>query len=199
MSNNTDRNMLGFEDAVRKYFAFLEDIYGYKCIASDLYCVKYSSDKVYINIYHERISYELYFEIGMLPEKNNNPLIANLNDIVAMCSMLREKVLYQASNNNDVYTVVEKLAHITLTYAKDALNASVEYFKSVGDYRKQMQENALFLQELNLAEEKVKKAWNMKDYKTVVEVYSTIDNQLNPVQIKRLDYAKKMLMGNSAN
>lgn len=199
MGNNTDRKMLGFEDAVREYFVFLEDPYGYKCIFSDLYCVKYNSDKVYINIYHERISYELYFEIGMLPEHYNNPLKVNLSDIVAMSNIESKKVLYQASNKRDIYKVVEELAHITLTYAKDVLNASVEYFKSVIDYRKQLHQNELWLQELKLAEEKAKNAWNMKDYKTVVEVYSVLKKQLNPVQLKKLNYAKKILLKTTGN
>lgn len=194
MSTNIDRRALGFEDAVREHFTFLEELYGYQCICSDLYCVKYSSDKAYMNIYHERISYELYFEIGMIPENYNSPLKINLNDIVTMCSTLREKGTLQASNKNGVYTLVKDLASITLTYAQDAINGSVDYFKSVLVCRQQMQENALLLQEMKLAEEKAKEAWNMKDYKTVVEIYSLLEIQLDSIQLKRLDYAKKMLL-----
>lgn len=193
MSNNTDRNMLGFQDVVKKHFAFLEDQYGFKCVSSDLYTVKYSSDKVYLNIYHERVSYELYFEIGMLPEDYNNLLKANLSDIIAMPGIVNENVFYQASNKNDVYMVVEKLADLARMYAKDALNASLQYFRDIANYRTQVQENALRLLELKTAESKANSAWNVKDYKTVVEVYTQFEKHLNSVQLKRLDFAKKKI------
>lgn len=193
MSNNKERSTLEFQEAVRKHFAFAEDQYGLKCISTDMYIVKYKSDKVYLNVYHERVSYELYFEIGMLPEEYNNPLRVDTNYIVTICCVSDESAFYQASTKDAVYRIVEKLSHLARMYAKDAFNASVQYFKDAANYRRQRQDENLYNMKLRAAESKAQSAWDCKDYKAVVDIYSMIENELSPLQLKKLDYAKKRL------
>ncbi|MDF9409600.1 hypothetical protein L7E55_14775 [Pelotomaculum isophthalicicum JI] len=193
MGNSKNRIMLGFQDAVKKYFAFLEDQYGFRCNYSDLYIVKFSSGKVFLNIYHERISYEIYIVIGILPENYNNQLKANLSDILEMSGITNERTFYQASNKNDIYVVIKKLSDLVRIYANDALNGSIDYFKAILEERIQRQQNKLILQELKVAEKKANSAWDSKDYKKVVEIYYRFEKYLSLVQIKRLDYAKKMI------
>lgn len=194
MDNVTNRSLLGFQEAVRKHFAFLEEQYGYRCDSSDLYCVKYSSDRVYLNVYHEKLSYEIYLQIGLLPENYYNQLKVNSGEIIKL-SDLNENVYYQASNFDDVNAAIEKLANIVRIYAIDALKGSVDYFKAISVARAQSQQDALLLQELKIAEEKAKSAWDKKDFQTVVEIYDKVKKYLTPVQFKRLDYAKKRISG----
>lgn len=197
MNNNTDRNVLEFQDAVKKYFVFLEDQYGFRCVFSDSYSVKYNSEKVYLNVYHERISYEIYFRIGMLPEDYNNPLKADVSDITRMSNKVSENIFYQAISKNEVYMAVENLANLVRMYAKDALNASIDYYEAILTSRMREQKEALLLQELKTAEEKAKIAWDNKDYKAVAEEYKQFKEHLSSVQLKRLDYAEKIINSNA--
>ena len=194
MNNYTNRNMLEFQDVVRRHFNFLESQYGYKCIFSDMYIVKYCSDKAYLNVYHERISYEIYFEIGLLPEDYNNQLKINLSDVTEISGILNKNTLYQASNKNDVNMVVEKLADLIRMHAGGALNASLKDFEKIACCRAQKQHNILRLQEFKEAEEKAARAWIVKDYKTVADAYNIFHELLDPVQLKKLEYARRMLI-----
>lgn len=191
MSDDKDRSNLEFQEAVKKHFAFVEDQYKFKLIFADLYTVKYVSEKAYLNIYHERASYELYFRIGILPENYNNLFKADTKDIVAMCCALDKEAFYQASNKEVVNKIVEKLADIAKVYAKNALNASYDFFEDVAHFRKQKQEDTLHMIEIRTAENKANSAWNGKDYKMVVEIYTQFKGQLSPVQQRKLEYAKK--------
>lgn len=199
MDNVINRNRLGFEKAVKEYFAFLVDEYGYMCILSNLNIVKYTSDKVYFNVYHEKISYEIYFEIGLLPEDCNSQLNVTISDIVETAGLVNEEIYYQVSNNKDINLIVKKLASLVKTHAKEALKGSFDYFKEVSEIRYKRQQHALLIQEIKTAEEKAKKAWDVKDYKTVVKIYSQYEKDLSIVQIKMLEYAKKKVSRNIMN
>jgi hypothetical protein len=192
-SNTPDRSLLEFQEAVREHFEYIETQYGYKRLSSDPYCVKFNSDTVYLNVYHERISYEIYLEIGILPEDDMNSLKADVLDIVMNSGNASEQTFYQASNKNAVDVVVKKLANLINLYARDALSGSVSYFKSVSNKRGQRQQKALLLEELRVIEEKAKIAWSCKDYSTVVMAYKKYEQHLDAVQLKKLEYARKML------
>lgn len=195
--NVLDRSLLGFQEAVKEYFEFIETQNGYKQISSDPCCVKFKSDTTYLNIYHERISYEIYFEIGILPEGNMNSLKADIRDIVLYTANPSDQSFYQASNKNAVEVVVKVLANLIDSYAKDALSGSVNYLKSVSVKRAQKQQQALILEELRVNEEKAKLAWSSKDYSAVKEAYEKYEQYLDSVQLKRLQYGRKMLSDNT--
>jgi len=63
-----DRSDLGFEGAVGDAFSFLVSDFGFHVVRSDATSVRYESDKVYLNVYHGRRSYEIDVEVGRLPD-----------------------------------------------------------------------------------------------------------------------------------
>lgn len=192
-SNVPDRSLLGFQEAIREHFEFIENQYGYKRISSSPYCVKFNSDTTYLYVYHERISYEIYLEIGILPQGDMNSFKADVRDIVMYTGNPSDQSFYQASNKNAVEVVVKKLANLIDLYAKEPLSGSVNYFKSVYVKRAQWQQQALILEELRVTEKKAKIAWSSKDYSAVKVAYEQYEQHLDSVQLKRLQYARKML------
>jgi hypothetical protein len=193
MLENTERISLGFQDTVREYFAFIENQYGFRCVSSDLYCVKYTSDKAYLHVYHERISFELYFVVGMLPESCNNPLKADTRDFIAMDNDTERSLLYQASKKEGVRAAVEELAELAGTHAVDALSGSPQFYEDIANSRTKRQEIAMRLHQLETADQKAGIAWDNRDYKRVVELYTPYEPHLRPVQIKKLNIARKKL------
>jgi hypothetical protein len=187
-----NREMLEFQDAVKEYFAFLNDKYGFKCISSTLYLVKYISDKVFIDIYHERISFEIYFVVGLLKD---NKVRLTSNDIELLYSPEHATKCYQGSNKKNVYFSVEHIANVAEQYSKDALIDSEKFFKDTLAMESKEQQCNLLLQEIRIADEKAKKAWEVKDYKTVIEIYNQYAGQLNAIQKKMLDYSKRKVEG----
>ena len=193
MNKESNRMQLGFQDAVREYFAFVENEYGFKCVFSDVYIVKYESRKAYLKIYHEKLSYELNLEVGLISKDNKNRMNANIKEILEF-SRTNEKTFYQASNRSGVYDTIEKFAIYMKEYAQDALNASLPYFSNINEFKMQERIYSLQVLKLETVESNAKAAWNNKDYETVIEEYSQVENQLNALQIKRLAYARKRVI-----
>lgn len=188
MNEIINRDILGFQDAVKEYFNFIVEQYGFICISSTLYFVQYISDKVFLNVYHENISFEIYFEIGLIAEREFN---LTSNDIEVLYSPEHETKCYQGSNKNNVYFVVKHIADLIEKYAKDALIGSKEFFKNALELKCKNHQHLMLLQELYVADEKAKKAWKIKDYNTVIEIYNHYLNELSPIQIAILDYSRK--------
>lgn len=195
MNNKLQRTNLGFQEEVKEYFGFLLTEYGFECVFSDPYCVKFNSDKVYLNVYHERISYEIYFEIGMLPEHYQNTLKVGVKNIIEATENISAKSFYQASTKENVSIAVKELANLVKQYGKNALIGTVEYFQTISDRKAKKQQSELIMEKLKIAENKAENAWKKKDYKTVIEIYENIEAHLNTIQTKKLELARKKLSG----
>ncbi len=72
--NFTDANRkdLGFVDSVEAHFNFLVENYGFKRTESNNYYVCFKMSEICIEIYHERISYEIYLNIIKKSSKRNS-------------------------------------------------------------------------------------------------------------------------------
>ncbi|KJS66081.1 MAG: hypothetical protein JL50_13065 [Peptococcaceae bacterium BICA1-7] len=187
----TERNLLGFQEEVKRHFEYLISDYGYRCVFSDPYCVKFQTDKVYLNIYHEKISYEVYVEIGLIPEDYQNKLRIGIKDIIEN-SASSEKVLpfYQASNPRSISKAVGELAKLLRIHGKEALAGQYQYYKKISEMKLQRQQTAYTEEMLKITENRANDAWKRKDFSKVIELYEPIKQHLNTTQIKKLEYAK---------
>jgi hypothetical protein len=69
---------LKFQKITNNYFHFLLDDYNFKLTNSDSYTVQYRKGRIYIEICHERISYEFYIVIKIGKYKSYlNQLLQN--------------------------------------------------------------------------------------------------------------------------
>lgn len=192
-TSNLERNNIGFQEAVNEYFGFLSSEYGFNLVHSDLYKVKYESKNAYVNIYHERLSYELYFEVGLSPDNNKNKLWADSKDFI---DTDKGKTFFQASSKESVITEVKTLAEVLREHGKDALLGLSDFFNNIVNNRERHQNEALKKEQLRLVDPKVNDALKRKDYSLVVEVYSGFEEYLNSLQAKKLEFAKKKLHDN---
>lgn len=186
------RITLKFQDAVEEEFKFLKDQYLLNCVENGLYCVKYCSKKIFVSIYHERISYEIYIVIGLLPESSK--VRVGLEDVVR-CEEKKDspKIFFQASTIDNVKYSVAELASILKRYQSKVFPDKIEYIKIVKNYQERLTHELYTEETMNDIDNKAVEAWGNKEYKKVVEAYSQVYDKLNLIQAKRLEYAKKMI------
>jgi hypothetical protein len=60
------RESLGFAETVQELFAFLVKEYGFRLAQVDLTFVRYESDRVFVQLYHGRMSFAVAMELGLL-------------------------------------------------------------------------------------------------------------------------------------
>ena len=191
MKEHLERKNLGFEDSVKKHFSFLCHKYGYECVYSDPYYVQYVSKEVYVNVFHEKESYEIYVEFGRFPEHYDNPLRIDLFDVLLMKNPCNSPLFFQASIQKDVDEAVRKLSYLTQKNADEALRGSREYYESASIIMEKMHKRSVEKHQQKFEDEKVESAWRRRDYSMVIKLLGMKKGPLKEIERRRLEYAQK--------
>lgn len=189
------RAALGFKEAVLASFGFLIKEYGFRCVRTDVTFVRYEAPSVFINIYHGRGSFELGFEIGLLIKNAKSERRFSLGDIIDMVDIRRETgyTFYQVSSRDGVQEFVPKLAVLVKNYAVPALKGDQPFFQRLEEFRSKQFASYVKEMDLERIRPKVQDAWRKKNYEQVVELYESVRNYLTPLELQKLDYAKRQL------
>jgi hypothetical protein len=197
MEPDPERTQLGFKEAVLSSFDFLS-FYGLRPVQAEITLVRFKSAIVLVNVYHGRASFELGVEIARLSSPDEK---VSLYDAVAWAGAektegLGQHVVFQVSNRKDVQDFVPRLARLVEKYAGPFLRGDASAyqavkeasFKNTADYVKRIN--------LNRIRDKAETAWHEKNYSQVVELYSSMREDLTKVETGRVSYAEKQLQGN---
>ena len=187
------REELKFSDITLSAFSFLAEEHSFRCIRVEQTLVRYESSKVFVNIYHGRLSYTIGVEVGCLPNlPSMDEVYYTLYEIISALDEDRLDILspFQASTPEAVEKCVLKLAEIVRHYANSALDGNQDTYQRLRENR-----HIKFLKyQINQVKIRAEEAWLIKDYNRVVELYSSLTGNLSPAEAKKLDYAKKKLL-----
>lgn len=188
-----------FIDAVHQSFSAISQKYNLKealLCGDNIVC--YENTKIILEIcFDSRRSYELQVIISNKQSKSPNYWDKNFNlgFILKIRANSSEKIegMFQTSNPVFIQEVVKKLACLTETYAADLLEGNQDSFYELGILQAIETRKYNLKQKLRHAARTVEKAWTSKDYASVVEAYKPLENDLTPVEKKKLQYSEKMV------
>ena len=192
---------LGLKTIATKEFNFLDSEYGFKCVKSGPWLVRYRSKLVFIDIrFDGERSYELGCEIGRNDDLRGSLIIPfNLGEIIRSKGHSEKdiKSFFQVTNSESLKKFVKELANQLKTYAHDLLAGSNESFNRVADFRgKECEEYALET-ELKHMRSQLDITWQKKNYKRVIELLTPLKKNLDQSELKKLNYALKTDSGTS--
>jgi hypothetical protein len=193
-----DRAQLEFVDVVRSGFEFLERR-GFKVARSEQTFVRFESNRVFVNVFHGRGSYELGVEIGPCERAADAEVSYSLLEIVLLNG--DPNVLghwpIQVSTSDATARGVARLAELTSAYADAALEGNDhEFTRLATQSARQSRELTESYTAISLRRQ-ADQVWRDRDYVGVLAAYHTLE-ELNTVRLtkseqKRVDYAKKQL------
>ena len=195
-----ERIKLGFAEAVLGAFDFLVKDFGFRCVESEMTFVRYESPDVFVNVYHGRASYEIGVEIGLV----NNPWGRaeppfTIRDIVEFNGAEKETgftrvVTFSANDPALVEKFVNKLADFVKRYAESELKGDLRIYEQLRSFV--LNESAKYTKELKISQIKreADKAWQQKDYASLVKLYEQVEESLTPAEAKKMEYAKRHLI-----
>lgn len=189
-----DRSALGFKKEVLYYFNFLVNEYGFQRVTEEETHVSFESDKVLINIYHELLSYELIFEIGLKPSSLG--LIESkytLSEIVELGNgqSNTKDIFFQASTASGVKKCISKMADLVNQYAKGALIGDKLVYEKLNLIQKQRSDKLINEMELRRIRQKAERLWRDKNYEQYIKLYEGSQKELTSIELKKIEYAKK--------
>jgi len=195
--NQIKRENLHFVDAVKKAFNFLIYSYDMQCVASTSTNVRYQNESIYINIYHEYLSYELGIRIGRLADDSCRSygleeVLRALAGEIYNCS-----TFLQASCANKIQKSIMDLAVLVEKYYGPLLRNDSEAFECVASTSCEIgtqNEKEITLKNIRMEADK---AWKHKEYTKIVKLYTSIKPELTKSENAKLEYAIKKLCNRS--
>lgn len=184
-----------FRDCVLSKFKFLTSLYGFRCMRAESTYLRFESETVFVELqYDGQGSFEIDLSIGLLDELydgKERPFYFKELIRFAAPDSKKNYQLIQASSSENVIHSVSEMAELIQKYAKELLSGNKSSFKALSDYReKECNKYALEI-ELRNIRSAVKKAWEQKDYASVVKLFDPIKNQITPSEFKKLEYSRK--------
>jgi len=173
-----------FDETVKTYFDFLKQKQYMFCKIREGHIV-YSSLMVNIEIYYERISFEIYLEITL--KKQN--ISCSIDEIIKSQHFLQWKRVYtSATTEKTICKSVSEIAEILQSIGSKYIDGDIEAFRIV-QTKKNAEHNVLLLKKrLSDAEKRATLSWRNKDYAEVIKAYNPIYEYLTPTQRRKLEY-----------
>ena len=197
---NPDRSLLRFEETVLSSFSFLTaPAYAFRCTRTEVTLVRYESQRVFVNVYHGRSSYELGCEIGLRvggSTKGDDSVEEGFTiwEIARVeGGSVDERVFLQASTPERVEQLVPELAAVVQRYGARALHGDAACFTSLQESRTQSFEQYMTDSRLTQARKGVADAWRKGDFAEVIRLFEPLSENLTPAESKKLEMAKKRL------
>jgi hypothetical protein len=186
--STTDRSLLCFVSEVGIQFAFLESL-GFCCVFSEINLVRFESPKININIYHEKLSYE----IGSSIEFTGESEIFSFSEILRLVHG-KEMEQYRDYATHTVEGVAEgvrKLVELFRECVATGFLNNNQLFSLLTQQRRDWAKKYALETQLKQALKKSEFAWNEKNFGEVVKVLAPLEEHLNSTDLKRFEYAKK--------
>jgi hypothetical protein len=186
---------LGLQTIANKEFDFLKSKYGFKCVKTGPWLVKYESDRVFINIHFDgNRSYEFGCELG-----RNDDLRGSLKVPFDIGEIIRSKgnsekdirSYFQVTSSENLKKFAKELANLLKHYAHELLIGCSDAFIQVAEFRdKECKEYALET-DLKFMRSQLEIAWKNKNYKKVIELLTPLKDNLEQSELMKLKYAYK--------
>lgn len=191
LKTNFERRGLGFVEATRDVFAFVHP-FGFRELSSEETIVRYASDRVFLNIYHGRSSYELGLEVGRIESGDG----ARRHSMSAL--MRARNPEHAAQYRNRIATTREEvreglgmLARDLNTYGEQALRGDSAFFALLEQQQRKWAEEYAADIEYQRVLPRANEAFRRHDYKLAAQLYESVRAKLSPAELKKLEYASR--------
>lgn len=188
---SSDRESLGFPAAVKRAFGTLAIEYGLRITSTAPTLVRYSSDRVSLDVYHGRTSYEIGAEVGRVGAGRAYAVADVLRVVLGGAHGL--KTLFWANSPGAVVERLDSLAELVTQNYPAVLRGDEDVWVRIET------ETAVYeeAETRRIVEYPVRasaaKAWIQKDYVRVARLYATIERLLSEVERRKLEYARGKL------
>jgi hypothetical protein len=186
-----DRRAMRFAETVEEAFSFLE-LHGFKRIKSEPTFVRFATQRIRLDVYHGRQSFEVGLEIASL-EAGSDDKSYSMSEIIRLVepSKADEYRNYAAQSAAEVGEGVRRLAARVRRYVDAGVLDNPRFFRLLQENREKWAQN--YAREVNLTQvrRQLEIAWHAKDYPKVVTLLHPLRATLTPTELQKLEYAEK--------
>lgn len=108
-----------------------------------------------------------------------------------------KNVFFQASTDSGVKKCISEMAELVIQYAQGALGGDRLVYEKLKLLQKQRSDKLINEMELRCIRSKAEKLWRGKNYEQYIKLYEGSQIELSPIELKKLNYAKKHIKESS--
>ncbi|MEQ8766971.1 MAG: hypothetical protein RL885_23860 [Planctomycetota bacterium] len=184
----SDQRILRFPESCQEAFRYLSD-WSFRVVRSEDTLVRFESDRVFIQVFHGRTSFEIGLEVGLL--RNASRLDHDLSAVIELTdpdAAQRGQPGF-ASQPTRVATLLTEPAELFRQYGRTVAQGDAEVFRRLETIGMKRSESLALRSMVARALEAFRKG----DWRTVAEELSSIESVLSPAERKKLEYARRKL------
>lgn len=188
-TTGAERHRLGFAEAVIGEFAFLESTFGFHQVEQGPTFVRYESDRLFLNVFHGRGSYEIGVELGRLSNPESYYRLPSL--VAGLAPTYTGRTVFQASSRRAVNLCVAETARILREHCGAALAGEASALQTVEREAVAASERVTLQARFGAIVDRADRAWESKDLSLTMELYQRAEPALNDTRRRRLDYLRR--------
>lgn len=189
-SERSQRHALGFGASVEREFEFLGE-HGFIVRRREPTLVRFESDRLGIDVYHGRQSYEIGLLIGPASPVSAQGYPMSILLDVAVPELARGYRNYAALEPEAVRRGVSELARLFRLCVDRGVLAERDVLERLAERGAQAAHDYAAEVLLSQTRWKVEAAWKARDYAEVVELLSPVEHLVGEVERKKLRYARR--------
>lgn len=212
--HKSEQGRLGFSEAAAKAFDFLTTDHGFRrTLVSDT-TVRYDSDSVFVNVFHDRPSLELGVEVGLvvdaprvdcLPQAGESPAVIGrptgeyqftLDEVVRLSGAggpRGESYGPFAGTREQVASQMPRLALGLKRHAAHLLRGESAAFERLAARRSEAARAFTRDVELTQLRDRAERAWRDGDLPSVARLLQQIGDEMTRAERTKLEYARARL------
>jgi hypothetical protein len=188
----TNREAFAFVAVVESAFSFLVEDYGFRMVGTDVTLVRFAADKMFLNVYHGRQSYEIGVEVGRPASAYRYRLPEVLGALLGESGQ-QDAYYLQSSSREGLRRCVEAAARLVKAHYGPVLSGNPDVLERIGALTTRRNEEYTRRVVQQPIRDAAHRAWLAKDFAMVARCYGSIREDLSPPERRRLTYAEKQI------
>jgi hypothetical protein len=179
---------INYTQLVPKYFLFLQKEYNMTIQNNNIKeCVSYKSSITWLDIWFDK--YSIIVNMGT----NDGLYQVSLWDVMQFVVNDGNLANYMASDEEKLKKGLQRLSDYVKLYCPKALSGDVKFYLEIQQSKEKRVQDCALKNHMSYIESLVKIAWEKKNYKEIIDLYTPIIEYLSPMQNKRLSICKKRM------
>lgn len=183
------RERLGFTEAVKASFHFLEAEYGFQRVREEVTFVRYESSTVFVNVFHSRGSYEVGVEVGKRVNPEHRYRLPEM--LSALAPNFSGQTWFQASSPEGVRSSVSEVARLASLFCAPIMSGEEEAFAKVDTAAKVEGERVTLQMQFGAIINRADEAWEKKELESALDLYRRAEPALDVTRRRRFEYLLK--------
>jgi len=192
-AQQSGRAGLAFRQEALSVFDFLTADYDFTCTRAELNLLTYESESLYVDVYHDPLSYEVGVDLGKLGHDAERKRSFALVELMHLEDPQKAEDFRCPAvvNPEQMRPALVHLSELLKTHAGRVLRGDSSVLKRARREGARFERERAEKSRLRQVRSRANAAFGEKDYAKAAGLYESIKDELSPAEVRKLEYSNK--------